>query len=216
MASVPDVYHLWDVLHDDSTADTVWTVLGICQSLLQNPTSMAQPDVERRARVRQRVVDYNAALAKVCAAAIHCRFDDNAVFNTPFVPAEISTRDYFHPSVAGQTRLAAVTYAATFDFTDDTAPVTTVAVGMTPRAALLVALNAMDNVGVAGIEFADRQWRVHALQRAADSRPRPHADLSRRRHQRQRRGFAQPDRAVAPGGLPRVCERPGQTAGPRV
>jgi hypothetical protein len=34
------------------------------------------------------------------------------VFNTPFVRSDVSTRDYFHPSVAGQSKLAAITWAA--------------------------------------------------------------------------------------------------------
>ena len=40
-----------------------------------------------------------------------CRFDANAVFNTPFVRTDVTTRDYFHPSVNGQTKLAAVTWS---------------------------------------------------------------------------------------------------------
>ena len=41
-----------------------------------------------------------------------CRFDNNAVFSTVFTTSDVSTRDYFHPSVAGQAKLAAVTWAA--------------------------------------------------------------------------------------------------------
>ena len=73
-------------------------------------------DVARRNRVRQRNIDYNTQLAQVCALYVTCRFDNNAVFNTPFVRSDVTTRDYFHPSVAGQAKLAAVTWAATFDF----------------------------------------------------------------------------------------------------
>jgi lysophospholipase L1-like esterase len=150
--SIPDVYNLWAILHTDSTAVTVWNTFGICQSMLQNPTSLAQPDVDRRTRVRQRVIDYNTALATICATSIHCRFDNNAVFNTQFVPSEVSTRDYFHPSIAGQTRLALVTYAATFNFADATPPVSTAVMAVVTRSTL-VALTATDNIAVAGIEY---------------------------------------------------------------
>ena len=39
-----------------------------------------------------------------------CRFDSNAVFNTAFTRCDVTTRDYFHLSVSGQTKLAAVTW----------------------------------------------------------------------------------------------------------
>ena len=47
--SIPDVYNLWAILHDNPIAVSVWTTYSICQSLLANPTSMAQVDVDRRA-----------------------------------------------------------------------------------------------------------------------------------------------------------------------
>jgi lysophospholipase L1-like esterase len=152
VASVPDVYKLWDLLKDNTTARIVWYTYSICQSMLANPTSTAPADVDRRARVRQRVVDYNTQLAQVCATNVHCRFDNNATFNTIFATADVSTRDYFHPSLSGQALLAGVTYGATFDFRDRTPPVTKAA--STPvTGGLLVTLSAADNVGVNGIEY---------------------------------------------------------------
>jgi hypothetical protein len=41
-----------------------------------------------------------------------CRTDGGATYNTTFVASDVSTRDYFHPSVAGQTKLAAVSWSA--------------------------------------------------------------------------------------------------------
>lgn len=58
--SVPDIQRLWSVGRDSGSARTAWSLFGICQSMLANPTSNAQADVDRRNRVRQRVVDYNA------------------------------------------------------------------------------------------------------------------------------------------------------------
>jgi len=81
-----------------------------------NPLSTAPADVDRRQRVHQRVIDYNTALATVCAQYTNCRFDDNAVFNSGFALSDLSTADYFHPSYAGQTGLAILTYAAGYDW----------------------------------------------------------------------------------------------------
>jgi lysophospholipase L1-like esterase len=149
VVSIPNVYHLWKILHTNFAADLTWTLGGICQSLLANPTSTAPADAARRQQVYQRTVDDNAALARVCASYIHCRFDGNAAFNLQFVPSDVSTRDYFHPSVSGQARAAGVTWAATFDFTDQVAPVSTAALD-----AGVVTMSASDNVAVAGIEYA--------------------------------------------------------------
>lgn len=112
LLSVPDVYQLWSVLKGSASARTAWSLYGICQSMLANPTSTRAADVDRRTRVRQRVMDYNAAITEVCALHAQCRTDGGAVFATPFTTKDISTRDYFHPSLAGQKKLAAATWAA--------------------------------------------------------------------------------------------------------
>jgi lysophospholipase L1-like esterase len=115
--SIPDIMRLWDIGRNNSSARSTWSLFGICQSMLANPTSTAQADVDRRNRVRQRVVDFNAQLAQACAAyGPNCDFDDNAVFNFPFVLSQVSTWDYFHPNVSGQDALAGVSYAAGFNW----------------------------------------------------------------------------------------------------
>jgi hypothetical protein len=115
IASVPDIKRLWFIGKDNGTARFYWAVGGICQSMLANPTSTAQADVDRRNRVQQRVIDYNTQLAQACAAyGSNCRFDNNAVFNYPFVLGQVSGWDYFHPNREGQRVLASVTWAATF------------------------------------------------------------------------------------------------------
>ena len=152
VTSIPDVYRLWFVLKDNYWARLAWRAFGICQSMLANPRSTAQADLDRRARVRQREIDFNTQLAQVCAQYVHCRFDGNTVFNTAFTASDVSTRDYFHPSLAGQTKLARVSWSAGFDFTDVIAPVSTAT--STPLASgTSVALTATDNVGLAGIEY---------------------------------------------------------------
>jgi lysophospholipase L1-like esterase len=112
VASIPNVYNLWSIFKGNRTARSVWALFGVCKSMLANPTSIAQADVDRRARVLQRERDFNDVLASVCALYAQCRFDGYAVFDTAFVASDITTRDYFHPSIAGQKKLAAVTWAA--------------------------------------------------------------------------------------------------------
>ena len=116
VSSIPDIHQLFSLYRWDVGANTVWAVAGICQSMLAYPFSNLPWDNARRARVRQRNIDYTTQLAQVCAFYTTCRFDGNAVFNTAFVRSDITTRDYFHPSVNGQAKLAAVTWGAVADF----------------------------------------------------------------------------------------------------
>ena len=106
VASIPDVYRLWALYKDDDAARHVWDVANICQSLL----SPSRTEEERQV-VRQRNIDFNTVLAEECAGFARCRFDDYAVFDHPFAREDVSRLDYFHPSLAGQADLAAVTWA---------------------------------------------------------------------------------------------------------
>ncbi len=126
--SIPDVYNLWATLNTNGSARFAWTIFGICQSMLARPSSTAQADKDRRLRVQQRNRDFNTQLFDVCANYANylpkdpvtgattgsgtCRTDGGATFNTKFLASDVSTRDYFHPSVAGQTKLAAVSWTA--------------------------------------------------------------------------------------------------------
>jgi lysophospholipase L1-like esterase len=113
IASIPDIYKLWAVYKDSSSARFTWGLYRICQSMLANPSSTKATDEQRRQRVRQRVIDFNAQLADACAkAAVACRFDGNKVFDTAFVKSDVSTADYFHPSRYGQGKLADAAYTA--------------------------------------------------------------------------------------------------------
>ncbi|TDN91841.1 SGNH/GDSL hydrolase family protein [Microbacterium sp. BK668] len=113
VASIPNLLRMYELNKGSFTARLTWASLGICQSLLANPSSTNAADVNRRNAVQQRVNEFNAALAAVCAATAKCRFDNYAVANYAFTKADISTRDYFHPSITGQARLAAITWPTT-------------------------------------------------------------------------------------------------------
>ena len=112
VVSIPDIYRLWAILHENPTARLVWRLTGFCKSMLANPGSTAPEDEARRQRVRQRVIEYNDVLESVCAVYVMCRFDGDAVFEYPFQPRHVSTRDYFPPSLEGQRVLAEVTWNA--------------------------------------------------------------------------------------------------------
>ncbi|MCH6231090.1 GDSL-type esterase/lipase family protein [Microbacterium sp. CFH 31415] len=113
IASVPNLLRMYEVNKSSASARLTWALLGICKSMLANPTSTKAVDVERRAAVQQRVNEYNQALAEACAAYAWCRYDGGAVANYAFTRADISTRDYFHPSLSGQANLAAITWPRT-------------------------------------------------------------------------------------------------------
>ena len=115
VTSLPDAYRLWELFRTNSWSRFIWSVGGICHRCWPNPTSTQAADVQRRATVRQRNIDYNAVLAGVCAEFARCRYDGGAVFATAFAASDVSG-DYFHPSVAGQAKLAAATWAAGYSW----------------------------------------------------------------------------------------------------
>ncbi len=115
VASIPNLDLMRQANAGSSSARFTWSILGICQSLLKNPTSTAVADVTRRQQVMDRVAAFNAQLKAACelpAYASFCRYDQGAVFGTTFDKSHISTRDYFHPSIAGQALLASRTWDA--------------------------------------------------------------------------------------------------------
>jgi lysophospholipase L1-like esterase len=116
VASIPDLKRLWEIGRTSFWARTAWSLYQICQSMLARPLSTASADLERRERVRQRVVDYNAVLAQVCSEHLTCRFDGNTVFNYRFTLSHVSGWDYFHPNTNGQQVLAEVTYGVGFSW----------------------------------------------------------------------------------------------------
>jgi lysophospholipase L1-like esterase len=106
VASIPDVYQLWQLYHSDATAQLVWGVARICQSML----SPSRTEADRQ-DVRQRIIDLNTVLQQECATYSRCRFDGNAVFGYQFSRSQVSKLDYFHPSLSGQAALASITWA---------------------------------------------------------------------------------------------------------
>ncbi len=110
VGSIPNVYQLWSLLNGNRSAVSTWNSFSICQSMLRNPTSRTREDEERRLRVQDREEEFNAVLGEVCAEYANCQYDEGAGYEYVFEAGEVSTRDYFHPSVAGQRTIAAIEF----------------------------------------------------------------------------------------------------------
>jgi lysophospholipase L1-like esterase len=110
VVSVPDLYRLWEIGHDDDRAVRAWE-RGICPALLAAPRSTARADAARRRAVDRRVDAYNRELAAACRAyGRRCRYDGGAAHRVRFTLDMLSRYDWFHPNAAGQRRLSAATY----------------------------------------------------------------------------------------------------------
>jgi lysophospholipase L1-like esterase len=109
VSSIPNIYQLWQVLHTNSLARWVWATAKICQSMLGATRTEAE---------RQLVVDrekaLNQILAQVCATYPRCRWDGGAVYNYQFSASQVSSLDFFHPSLSGQAALARITWGASW------------------------------------------------------------------------------------------------------
>ena len=109
VSSIPNVYQLWSLLHTNRSATSTWKTFGICQSMLASSNT----ETQRQTVLAQEKAD-NAALASVCGGFANCRWDGGATFGYAFRTTDVSTVDYFHPSVTGQKTLAGITWAASY------------------------------------------------------------------------------------------------------
>ena len=109
VSSIPNLYQLWAVLHTNSLARWAWANFHICQSMLAATNTETQ-----RQQVVAREVAFNQILAEECAKYPRCRWDNKAVYNYQFSASQVSTLDFFHPSLSGQAALARVTWAASW------------------------------------------------------------------------------------------------------
>jgi lysophospholipase L1-like esterase len=115
VASIPDVYRLWQLGRADEHAVRAWNTFRVCQSMLAAPTSAAPADDQRRRAVRDRIDDYDDQLRQACRAyGRRCRWDGGRVHDLRFTLALVNHGDYFHPGAEGQRRLADATYPGRF------------------------------------------------------------------------------------------------------
>jgi len=109
VSSIPNLYQLWSVLHSNPVARFVWANAHICPSMLASTNT----DTERQ-QVADREVAFNQILAHACGQYPNCRWDDNATYSYSFTTSQVSTLDYFHPSLSGQAALAQLTWNASW------------------------------------------------------------------------------------------------------
>jgi lysophospholipase L1-like esterase len=109
VASIPNLYQLWQVLRGNSLARWVWANFHICQSMLG-----ATRTEEQRQKVVAREQAFNQILADGCTAYARCRWDGWAVYKYQFSASQVSGLDYFHPGLSGQASLARVTWTASW------------------------------------------------------------------------------------------------------
>lgn len=110
VSSIPNIYQLWSVLRDEPAAAAAWSAGRICQSMLAHSNTE-----QTRSQVVERELAFNAILTEVCGHYTNCRSDGGAVYNYNFSAADISVRDYFHPSLRGQAILAGITWNAAWE-----------------------------------------------------------------------------------------------------
>jgi lysophospholipase L1-like esterase len=112
--SVPDVTRLRAVLEEVPLAHALHRRYEVCRSVLGE-----EADTDA---VLSRIEAYNDALTRECEAlagsAVTCRHDlggdpSQSLFGAEFSLSELSSLDYFHPSLAGQARIADETWALT-------------------------------------------------------------------------------------------------------
>lgn len=107
VSSIPNIYQLWSVLHGNAAATATWRAGNICQSML----AASNTESDRQAVVAREVAD-NDILRTVCEQFANCLWDGDATYDTAFTSSDVSTIDYFHPSVSGQNKLAGVAWGA--------------------------------------------------------------------------------------------------------
>jgi lysophospholipase L1-like esterase len=109
VASIPNIYRVWQLEHSNPLAELVWNTLPFCPDLLDSGVTSAQ-----RQQFVQQEQAYNQVLGSVCAGFSQCLFDNDAVYDFKLTKADIGPVDFFHPSVAGQRALASAAWSAGF------------------------------------------------------------------------------------------------------
>jgi lysophospholipase L1-like esterase len=112
MLSIPNLGELWEIGHTNPEAVSTWERGNLCPSMLANPQSTDQVDATRRQTVVDRVTAFNTAIAEACKSDSRCVSDGGALNAYHFTANDISTVDFFHPSVAGQHVFANVAWNA--------------------------------------------------------------------------------------------------------
>ncbi|AZZ56175.1 SGNH/GDSL hydrolase family protein [Rathayibacter iranicus] len=116
LSSVPDNATQWEASRGPE-GQFRWSSAGFCRttrgvSMTEVPLSPSDASASVAAAAK-RVVDFNAVLEQACAAdGPLCNWDGGALTRMRFTPDLISEVDHFHPSAAGQAKIAEVEWNA--------------------------------------------------------------------------------------------------------
>jgi lysophospholipase L1-like esterase len=112
VASIPSLQGVYEAGKDSPKAKTTWNYVKACSVMLSSPEDVSDEANQRRSTVEDKVVELNQTLSDVCDEFTNCYFDSNATYETEFNADDISSLDFFHPSLQGQKKLSAATWDA--------------------------------------------------------------------------------------------------------
>jgi lysophospholipase L1-like esterase len=112
VASIPSLKGVYEAGKGSPKATTTWNYVKACSVMLSSPEDVSAEADQRRTTVENKVVELNQSLADVCAEFANCYFDGNATYETQFNADDISSLDFFHPSLQGQEKLSEATWNA--------------------------------------------------------------------------------------------------------
>ncbi|MBO0985641.1 GDSL-type esterase/lipase family protein [Rathayibacter sp. SD072] len=112
VSSIPDLLSFFEVERTNPEAVERWSGSSNCNSLLYEPANDDAESVARRANVDTTIDAYNTALSEACAAVANCVYDGGALHDFDVTPEDLSDVDHFHPSLAGQGRIADTAWTA--------------------------------------------------------------------------------------------------------
>jgi lysophospholipase L1-like esterase len=118
MLSVPNFAHFHDITQADARAKATLNLpsnSSTCAPFLGSNSPLTMPAAE------QVMATYNSILVEVCdeieatdgaSGRLHCRDNEALLSESDFTIKDLSTVDYFHPSLSGQAKMAAAAWKA--------------------------------------------------------------------------------------------------------
>jgi len=118
MLPVPDFPHFYDITQASAAARAN---LALPQNSFRCPPYLGDSGPFSMAQANDYLARYDAALEGACSATtttdspsgkLYCTYNATLLADTDFRIADLSTVDFFHPSLSGQARMAANAWAA--------------------------------------------------------------------------------------------------------
>jgi lysophospholipase L1-like esterase len=112
MLPVPDFSHFRDITQADAAARAL---LALPQNLNRCAPYLGTSSPSAMIKANDNLSQYNAALKAACdeidaeegaTGALHCTYNAALLADSNFTIDDLSTVDYFHPSLSGQAKMA--------------------------------------------------------------------------------------------------------------